>query len=258
MKTKLFIEVAILAIWAGLVTPILVWGQVSSSGDKFYATSEACLGGARNYYTPKFLSLHNKNPADGVKIVVAPLESDACVYMQVVGGYAWVWRRAGDKFRWNKNSDGALSIRARDDCGNDAPRIVYPTPPQQLLVGPVMRGPAGPAGPPGRDGQDFRPNLPFLGDTLERKGGFPTKRVMALMFGIAGGTYLLLQRNNKQQVGPTVTSDSSRVTRCVATSYPNTCPSGPEVGRVAQRLEATGLSIVSRGRSAGLSFGFSF
>jgi len=100
----------------------------AQSNDQFFRSAEECLAGPRNYYTPKYLSGRGKNPVDGVKIVRAPLESDACVYLHVVGRYAWVWQKEGTPYRWLKMSNGSLRIMARDDCGNNAPLVVYPKP----------------------------------------------------------------------------------------------------------------------------------
>jgi len=206
-----------LVVGALVAASSLSWGQ--NPTDRFHASKDACLSAStRAYYTPLYLSTHGKNPADGVKIVVAPLESDACVNLHVVGRYAWVWQAAGTKYRWKVGADGALSLLSRDDCGNAAKEIAYPAAvpipmvyerpivaPRTIPV-PVMP----PQAMPGGKSHKLRNTLVGLGGA-------------AIVGGI---TYALTRPKAAKGGPPSVTTEGAK---CVANTLPNRCPGAPGV-----------------------------
>jgi hypothetical protein len=94
-------------------------------GPFVFGSKNSCLSalrtGSYRYYEPKFLGARNKNPVDGEKRKVAPLEWDRCVHMHVVGGKKWVVQKEGTLFRYNVRADGKLEDvpYEHDACGNE-------------------------------------------------------------------------------------------------------------------------------------------
>lgn len=197
--------------------------QVRYSVDKFYSAKEACLAGPRNFYESVYKNDAWKNPVGG-NIVKAPLESDACVHLHVVGGYAWVWQHAGEEYRWRRNVDGTLSILSRDDCGNMAYGIAYPSP----TPGPVANPPVGVTkGNPPR--QVIIVNVNQTMPAANRRAPPPSSpgfwcfrgfgqgfTCLTLLAGAVVGVHELVKRDDKPEPpphqGPGVKSDSSKTT----------------------------------------------
>lgn len=223
--------------------------QVRYSTDKFYLTKEACLAGPRNYYESIYRSDFWKNPVGG-NIVRAPLESDACVNLHVVGGYAWVWQRAGTQYRWRRNADGTLSILSRDDCGNLAPEIAYPSPtpagPIATHVG-VTKGDRGEPGAKGDKGD--RGDRGYAGKDFSWKPVLVTGGILGAIGAIV---YAVTRKHDKPAPpppppqGPGVKSDSSK-TICTGTP----CPGIPMVFPLRA---GPGLMVDPINRSVGWRF----
>jgi hypothetical protein len=149
--------------------------EVSPDKPNMFTTKAACEealeSGNFRYYVPKFYGHNSRQPVDGVNRVVVPLESDTCLEMQVVGGRKFVVQKEGTMFRAHRNSDGSLSLYARDDCGNRVFDVVFPAP--DLPVAEREPEPERPAlyippPPPPRE-DDWVPSSPP--PVVEKKGG---------------------------------------------------------------------------------------
>lgn len=97
-----------------------------------FVSAEACAVAMRSgefeYYTPRFYGNRERNPADGVTKVVAPLPEAGCLLEYTAYGVFWVAQKEGDLFRFYKKADGTLEDipYAREDCGNPVKGITYP------------------------------------------------------------------------------------------------------------------------------------
>ena len=105
--------------------------SVAEAAPSLFHTQNACeravLTTGYEIYTPKYFGNHKKNPVDGVKSVVAPLEHVACVLMDTTSGRKWVVQVVGTELRFRIKDDGSLhQPYARHDCGNKVYGISFP------------------------------------------------------------------------------------------------------------------------------------
>ena len=115
-----------------------------------FPTPDACKDAYQsgNYtpYVAMSTRLHDKNPADGVKRVVIPLEADACIHPLTMAGKQWVVELKGFPMRWETNADGSLKETpyAMDVCGNPNDGILYlsVTTPAPKAAAPATTNPA--------------------------------------------------------------------------------------------------------------------
>ena len=130
-------------------------------------------------------------------------------------------------------------------CGNDIVSTSWkPKQPTEGWgrVGPVgLTGPTGPQGEqgipgsPGSQGIAPAPVMPSAKDYKVRSRGHGKRNAVIGAAIIVGTAVAIGNHNNWFRGGtkgkvPGVTTDSVRVTKCIATSYPNNCPRGNRLG----------------------------
>lgn len=119
----------------------------------------ALQSGEYRIYVPEDLRGTWRMPLDDKVYFRVVLSRDACVHMKIeTGQKEFVAQKTDTVFRAIRVKGIAVAY-ARDDCGNETDKIVFP--PLKLTVGPMgpegpqgIQGPAGPQGPKGDNGKD--------------------------------------------------------------------------------------------------------
>lgn len=143
--------------------------------------------GSYKIYQPTNLKGKWRNPLDNVAHFRVWTPRVGCALMKIEDGqFHFVPQAENTVFRATREK-GLVMIYARDDCGNETKKIVYPK--LKLAVGPP--GPAGPQGPKGDKGDPGPPGPPGKDAVLPEKKGHG-KLIGALIVGgalIGGGIY---------------------------------------------------------------------
>lgn len=136
------------------------WPDRFGNGDEGERRCITALNsGEYRIYVPEDLRGTWRMPLDDKVHFRVVLSRDACVHMKIeTGKMEFVPQKADTVFRATRVK-GIAVIYARDDCGNEADKIVYP--PLKFTVGPMgpmgpqgLQGPMGPQGPKGDNGKD--------------------------------------------------------------------------------------------------------